>query len=307
MGTRLIAMSFVTLCIALLVGCGPGLTPARPSSGDGGDPVVRTGTLAQDEVWSGEVVVTREVIVPRGRTLTIEPGTRIQFTSGVDPSSKLVVNGSLYAQGDFQQNVFFSAEEATEAWNGVLIGGDAVARFSYVRFQLDARAHCQSSSAQFSFCQFSGSRQAALIVDGSAPTIEDCVFQSNVVGVRFMQQATGEVLNSSFFGNVYGIVCDDGSQPTVARNVIANNRENGILCRGSSSPLVQSNNILRNGRHAVRDGGRLLENFVQGNNGTPPLTPDMSLSPNSPQIFGVEEVVSSRSSPVSEAGDRRFR
>ena len=300
---------FAVLVVATVAaGCGAGTAPLHPADvGVSGDPAVRTGRLTQDEVWSGAVIVTRELVVPRGRTLTIDPGTRVQFTAQVEPFSKIVVEGAFYAQGDFQENVFFSAEEASEEWNGVVVGADAVARLSYARFQLDARVHCQSSSVQFSFCHFSGSGQAAVIVDGAAPTIEDCVFQNNVAGVRCMQQASGEVLNNSFIGNIYGIVCDDGSQPTIARNVIANNRENGILCRGASSPEIQSNNILRNGRHAVRDGGRLIDNFIQGNNGTPPLATEVSLDPQSAQVFGVEEVVSARSSPVPEAGDRRFR
>ncbi|MBA7520874.1 hypothetical protein ES705_12973 [subsurface metagenome] len=46
-------------------------------------PSVRTqekrGMLRTDETWSGEIIITRTVIVPEGVTLTIKPGSLIKF------------------------------------------------------------------------------------------------------------------------------------------------------------------------------------------------------------------------------------
>ncbi|MDA1193309.1 MAG: right-handed parallel beta-helix repeat-containing protein [Candidatus Poribacteria bacterium] len=282
--------------------------PDRRIDGDPDDPVIRTGVLAQDEIWrGGTILVTRELIVPEGRTLTIEAGTRVQFTTGVEPTSKIVVNGALYAQGDFQDFVFFVAETDSSDWNGIFYANNSVGRLSYAFFQQNTRVNVRSSPVQLSFCQFLESlRGAAVTVAESSPLIEDCLFRSNVAGVQCLEQSSPEILNNTFIGNVYGIVCDNGAQPTVARNIIANNREYGVYSRGASSPEIQNNNIVRNGKHAVRDGGRLFDNFIQGNNGLPPTVVEMSLSPQSNQVFGVEEVVSARSSSVSEAGERRL-
>jgi len=39
----------------------------------------REGTLFKDEIWSGEILVTDTVTVPKGITLTIEPSTVVKF------------------------------------------------------------------------------------------------------------------------------------------------------------------------------------------------------------------------------------
>ena len=268
----------------------------NPSGGFSGEPTIVSGRLADDTVWRGAVVVDGEILVPEGVTLTIQSGTRISFAEGVEPSSKIIVEGSIYAQGDFQTLVLMAGEPRSKEWHGVLMEEGSVGRLAYTQF-IGAKVHCQ----------FSENAGAGLTIEGSNPTVEDSLFRSNVVGLHVIRQAAPDVMNNSFIGNIYGVVCDDGGQPNLDRNVIANNREEGILCRGASSPQVQNNNIVRNGRYAVKDGGRLLDNFIQGNNGAPPTAVEVSLNAQGGQVFGVEEVISTRSSPNAEAGERRFR
>lgn len=287
-----------------LWGCG-GAT--RSVHVGGSEPLLKTGVLTGDEVWSGVVIVSREVFVPEGKVLTLEPGTRVTFATDVEPSSKVVVEGALYVQGDFQRPVFFSAEEPSKLWHGILLERGSVGRIAYGSFQLEAKLHLRTDAAQVTFCQFSDNSGAAVTVEGASPTIEDTVVRNSVVGIRCLRQSSPEILNNSLIGNVVGILCEDGSQPTIARNVIANNRQQGILSQGASSPHITANNLVRNGGYAVQDGGRLADNFVQGNNGLPPHLVETSLNPQSAQVFGVEEILSARSSPVPEAGDRRLR
>jgi len=275
-------------------------------SGDDSEPNITSGRLTDDTVWRGTIVIDGEVLVPEGVTLTIQSGTRVSFAEGVEPSSKIIVEGALYAQGDFQTYVSFTAEPQSAEWHGVLVEEGSVGRLTYVQL-IGAKVHTRSASTQISYCQFSENAGAALTIEGSNPTVEDSVFRTNVVGIRVIRQAAPDIMNNTLMGNVYGVVCDDGGQPNLDRNVIANNREDGILSRGASSPQIQNNNIIRNGGYAVKDGGRLRDNFIQGNNGLPPNAVEVGTSPQSGQLFGVEEVISSRSSPNAEAGDRRFR
>jgi parallel beta-helix repeat protein len=301
----------VVAALALFVGCaGAGHLAPRAAGrayGTNDEPVIKTGALTQDEVWSGVIVVSREVLVPKGQTLTLEPDTRVTFETDVEPSSKIVVEGTLYAQGDFQRPVFFAAEERSNLWHGILFETGSVGRITYGQFQLEAKLHLRTDAAQVTFCHFADNSGAAITLEGASPTIEDTVIRNSVVGIRCLRQSSPDVLNNSLIGNVIGVLCEDGSQPNIARNVIANNRQQGILSQGASSPHVNANNLVRNGGYAVQDGGRLTDNFVQGNNGLPPNLVETSLNPQNPQVFGVEEVISTRSSPVPEAGDRRLR
>jgi len=49
---------------------------AKPKEGS----ITTSGVLFQDEVWSGEVHITGDVVIPEGRTLTVRAGTTITFT-----------------------------------------------------------------------------------------------------------------------------------------------------------------------------------------------------------------------------------
>lgn len=44
------------------------------------------GTLERNETWKDEILITGDVVIPRGITLTIEPGTIIRFTGQKDNS-----------------------------------------------------------------------------------------------------------------------------------------------------------------------------------------------------------------------------
>ena len=303
---------FLLAVTALLHGCGTSTRLAGydgaswDDAGDDSEPNIRSGRLATDEVWRGTIVIDGEVLVPEGVTLTIQAGTRVSFAEGVEPSSKIIVEGSVYAQGDFQTPVYFAAEPQSAEWHGVLMEEGSVGRLAYAQL-IGGKVHTRSASTQISYSQFSENAGAALTIEGSNPTVEDSLFRRNVVGIRVIRQGAPDIMNNTLIGNVYGVVCDDGGQPNVDRNVIANNREDGILSRGASSPQVQNNNILRNGGYAVKDGGRLRDNFIQGNNGLPSNAVETGLSPQGGQLFGVEEVISARSSPNAEAGERRFR
>lgn len=69
-----------------------------------------TGTVTQDISLSGAATLGNEtggdVIIPAGFSLTVEPGTEVH----VHPDTRLVVNGSLYIQGEPGNPVFFTTE-----------------------------------------------------------------------------------------------------------------------------------------------------------------------------------------------------
>lgn len=50
-------------------------------------------TLTNDKLW----IVENNVLIPEGVTVTVEPGTRIQFWSA-DPNNKYGANANVYLQ-----------------------------------------------------------------------------------------------------------------------------------------------------------------------------------------------------------------
>ncbi len=92
------------------------------------------GTIPQDETWSGTVLLTGDVVVPAGRTLTIDPGTTVQAQpladntrGGVDRSRiELIVQGTLVAQGVGPGSIQMTSASMTPAkghWYGIRYEG----------------------------------------------------------------------------------------------------------------------------------------------------------------------------------------
>ncbi|MBI5207195.1 MAG: hypothetical protein HY934_05325 [Candidatus Firestonebacteria bacterium] len=90
-----------------------------------------SGTLTQDENWSGTINITGDVIVPNDVTLTIEPGTTLNFdflsddTSGGDDTSlsEIIINGgSLIAEGTPLNPIVFTSSSGNPLigdWYGI--------------------------------------------------------------------------------------------------------------------------------------------------------------------------------------------
>ena len=87
-----------------------------------GEPVTSvSGTLAGDSVWSGIIHVTGDVVVPAGRTLTIQPGTLV-LINGVSSGSggiDLDVLGAIKALGTAESPVTFTAFDPAKAWGEI--------------------------------------------------------------------------------------------------------------------------------------------------------------------------------------------
>ena len=91
----------------------------------GGQLVVNKGVINQDTIWQGEVLITGDVEVAKGATLTILPGTVVRFKKIEDfgpeklsldkenhfPKAEIIVKGSLYAQGSLENKITFTSAE----------------------------------------------------------------------------------------------------------------------------------------------------------------------------------------------------
>lgn len=101
-----------------------------------------TGRMPGDETWRGELLITGDVEIPPGVTLTIEPGTTVRFTAQSDdqndpgeydpedPSTypatmiSILVRGVLLAQGRPEQPITFttdSDEPGELDWQSIML------------------------------------------------------------------------------------------------------------------------------------------------------------------------------------------
>ncbi|MBD3868652.1 MAG: right-handed parallel beta-helix repeat-containing protein [Acidobacteria bacterium] len=93
------------------------------------------GTLPDNETWSGTIILTGDVLIPQGRTLTIDPGTTILMQptadnthSGIDTSRiELIVEGDLIAEGSGPGSIQMTSGSVTPGkghWYGIRYSGE---------------------------------------------------------------------------------------------------------------------------------------------------------------------------------------
>ncbi|WP_256361591.1 hypothetical protein, partial [Methylomonas koyamae] len=87
-----------------------------------------SGSLTQNERWSGDVVLTGDVTVNWPWRLVIEPGTRIK----VPANASLTVNSLASLVGSAESPIIFEAASGGGQWSGLTIGNSAAA--SVVRY-----------------------------------------------------------------------------------------------------------------------------------------------------------------------------
>ena len=90
------------------------------------------GVMTADETWTGPgpIVLTGDVVIPAGTTLTIDPGTEIRVEPFLDNShggldstlTELIVEGTLIAQGTGPGSILMSPDSMTPvkgSWYGI--------------------------------------------------------------------------------------------------------------------------------------------------------------------------------------------
>lgn len=202
--------------------------PAAPVAAE--ESTVR-GSIAADAIWSGKVTVVGQVVVKKGATLTILPGTMVRFAwldedgNGIG-DGELNVEGRLVARGTRVHPITFtSAREnpAPKDWTYVMI---STSRESAVE-------HCIFEYA------FTG-----LQVHLSSATVRNSSFRRNFEALRF-STADVRIERNDIVGNTYGIRYESrGSEAFVTGNRIVGN-EYGFfpVVKSTSSVKIVGNDI----------------------------------------------------------------
>lgn len=143
--------------------------------------------LPQNVTWSGDVLISGDLEVPSGKTLTISSGSTISvsdsdgLSSGSNSSKcELIVEGTLDAEG-----TTFTADAARD-WYGIKFTSTAT------NCQLDG---CTIENADYN-----------VRIEGSSPTVEDCTLDGGLYGVYVKNSTADPDVSECDIKNVtYGI------------------------------------------------------------------------------------------------------
>jgi hypothetical protein len=240
---------------------------------------IKGGILTHDETWSGQILVTKHIVVPEGVKLTIEPGTKVRFKhyrGYKEPGKRIgleVNGGTLLALGKPNQQIWFTsdAEEPINGdWLEIFLNNTKTSRLDYVIVefsllgikQFDSEVPVTNSIIRWTNTEGlyaerstpvfknntlyeNGYHEIALEHYNRDVTIRNNIFRNGCVAIHF-QETTALVENNYFtnYDNEVISVCAD-SEVIIRNNKFRNfgNKKMVILTESESSAIIERNDF----------------------------------------------------------------
>jgi len=232
-------------------------------------------TLEQDTVWQGTVLITGDIYVPPGVTLTIQPATTIKFKrfdetsdrnlfaveSPYYPYAELIIRGKLIAKGTKKEPIVFTSAEIDARpadWGAInLLGSDDnVIEHAKILFAYNG-IHAHGSTAvishnEFANCGVGISFKSEEETPGvpwfgrrSSLTITDNLFYRNKGGIGF-RNSDGRISHNEMKSNkFFGIWPKENVKAEVTFNEITDNKK-GVMLYQTQGLTLANNNIYDN-------------------------------------------------------------
>jgi len=177
----------------------------------------------QSGTWSlaqSPYLVTGNVTVPAGQTLTIEAGVEVNFQGHY----QLIVHGNLQAVGTESSMITFTTDSPTTGWGGVRVDSSDTIRLVYCRLEHGLSTGdypdihggalaLLTADATVEHCVFAdnstdtdGMGGAVYAYNTTSTTFSECLFLRNHSygeggAIKFSGDSNGEVTNCGFFHN----------------------------------------------------------------------------------------------------------
>lgn len=146
------------------------------------------GQLSQDTVWAGEIHVVGTVVVPKGVTLTIEPGTVVEFKHFREYKYPvkvyLIVNGgTINATGTSQAQIWFTSDAQSPIngdWGSITCRNTNTSVFKYVIVEFGELGIIQfDSKVNVSYSIIRWCNSEGLYAERSSPVYEFNLLYNN--------------------------------------------------------------------------------------------------------------------------------
>lgn len=240
-----------------------------------GEKPTTSGILVQDEVWSGSIHVTGDVVIPEGITLVILAGTAISFApnqSDYDAGlslpgglgggkCNLIVQGNLRIEGEKNKVVMvgdlvYDLERQTKiSWGGIIfeeVNALSIVRHAKIRYADIAIVCLGSSSPKIVNNMITENDVGVMTFGFSSPRINENKIRHNTLWAVSCYDYSSPLISKNIItANLVGIGSQDFSFPTISHNTVSDN-EVGILLQGSSGSSILKN-CFQNNAEQLRD------------------------------------------------------
>lgn len=178
-------------------------------------------SIATDSLWRGELRFGENVRVEKGVTLSVAPGTRVEFFGGaLEVFGTLRARGARFEGDDWQGIVLRDGESRVEdclvqgARTGILVLGGA---------------------PEISGNEFTGNGIAIQVNGPARPTLVGNRIRGGGIGVLLSRRADARLRHNHINGHRIGVQVEDSSYPVIRDNDLSGNAMALVLSRQSSA------------------------------------------------------------------------
>lgn len=170
--------------------------------------------LTKNTLWTGDIKVREDILVPRGITLTIRSGTKVTVASSestktdpeyISPLTEITIRGKLVIEGTEQAPVTIIGEEGkSSSWAGIVI---------------------DQGSAEVSTVQVRDAETAFTVLGGSLNLTDSVLSQNRYGMVAYGSRAEIRIEGTRITGNDYGVFTFQGARLASKQSAFTGNRK----------------------------------------------------------------------------------
>lgn len=223
-----------------------------------------SGIISSDTTWTVELspyIVTGNVMVSNGATLTIEPGVSVRFDNG----KSLQVNGTLIAKGTPTNKITFTSNQPSPApgdWGYLLFTDTSVD----ATFDADGN-YIGGSILEHCIVEYAGwaaDDNHAIKTDQAAPFLNYLLVQNNkgdgiydtgssiLIPKASLRIANSVISNNESKGFYFSGRSGESGEVNISYSLISNNGGDGVYIRaGSEVTLNVQYNIIKNNKGGI--------------------------------------------------------
>jgi hypothetical protein len=244
------------------------------------------GPISGQQRWTkagAPYIVTKDITIPKGATLTVEPGVTVRFKSdivdhaGTAPFDlEILVEGTLVARGAAGDTIYFTSDAVRRQWTdwaGIVVRGKGaraeleavVIEMCITGIGLRDGAHLEARNVTVQFCE-----QAALSISQSTANVSSaCIFRDvgnmggTGVGIYVDRGSQVDIANSFVIGTQSGVEFARKSGGRVHHTVVSFCALRGMVVR-NSNPEVTECTITNNPQGLILSAGAVPK--VERNN-----------------------------------------
>jgi hypothetical protein len=197
-----------------------------------------SGVISSDLTLSGEILLTGDLLILPGRTLTLQPGTMVRVrkaeSTKIDPEylssfTEILVRGNLLAEGTADAPITFFPEIVPSTgeivWAGITLDHSPASSLRYICIE--------------------GAEQGVLVI-ASSPQVAENTISNCRYGLVVQGSGSAGIYNNQINAGEGGLFVLAGASPAIAGNRITAQVEEGLFVDAASAPRLGRNEISGN-------------------------------------------------------------